>query len=184
VNDKIENAAGAPPRRKASPVRPEGGPTPTRPTTVRHLAHVPSFRDNPIVFFTACTFQRRKILASVKCEEILREIWQRSAKHDGWWVGNYVLMPDHVHFFARPATNARPKAEWVGMWKSVSSRRIAATLAIEPPIWQPDYFDRYLRSSESYSDKWQYVEQNPVRAGLVGRVEDWPYHGTINDLMF
>ena len=28
------------------------------------------------------------------------------------------------------------------------------------------------------------VEQNPVRAGLVGRVEDWPYHGTINDLMF
>ena len=53
------------------------------------------------------------------------------------------------------------------MWKSVSSRRIAATLAIEPPIWQSDYFDRYLRSSESYSDKWQYVEQNPVRAGLV-----------------
>ena len=46
------------------------------------------------------------------------------------------------------------------MWKSVSSRRIAATLAIEPPIWQSDYFDRYLRSSESYSDKWQYVEQN------------------------
>jgi len=62
--------------------------------------------------------------------------------------------------------------------------RIAATLALEPPIWQSDYFDRYLRSSESYSDKWQYVEQNPVRAGLVGHVEDWPYHGTINDLMF
>ena len=74
---------------------------------------VPSFRDNPIVFFTACTFHRRKILASAKCEEILREIWQRSADHDGWWVGSYVLMPDHVHFFARPATNARPKAEWV-----------------------------------------------------------------------
>ena len=87
-------------------------------------------------------------------------------------------------FLARPAANARPKAEWVGMWKSVSSRRIAATLAIEPPIWQPDYFDRYLRSSESYSDKWQYVEQNPVRAGLVGRVEDWPYRGNVNDLMF
>jgi putative transposase len=88
-------------------------------------------------------------------------------------------MPDHVHFFARPAVDARSKPEWVGMWKSVSARRIAATLS----IWQPDY-DRYLRSSESYSEKWQYVEQNPVRAGLVGRVEDWPYRGTINDLMF
>lgn len=188
MSDKIENGAGAPSRRSKRPARPEGGPSPTGsptgPAPFRHLAHLPSFRDNSIVFFTACTFQRRKILASAKCEEILSEIWQRSAEHDGWWVGSYVLMPDHVHFFARPATNARPKAKWVGMWKSVSSRRIAATLAIEPPIWQSDYFDRYLRSSESYSDKWQYVEQNPVRAGLVGRVEDWPYHGTINDLMF
>ena len=70
------------------------------------------------------------------------------------------------------------------MWESVSSRRIAATLGIRAPIWQRDYFDRYLRSSESYSEKWQYVEQNPVRAGLVGRVEDWPHHGTINNLMF
>jgi REP-associated tyrosine transposase len=57
-------------------------------------------------------------------------------------------------------------------------------LSIRQPIWQPDYFDRYLRSSESYSEKWQYVEQNPVRAGLVTRVEDWPYRGTINDLTF
>jgi REP element-mobilizing transposase RayT len=179
VNDEIENGVGATPRRRAGPVRSEGGPAP-----FRHLSHLPSFRDNPIVFFTACTFQRRKILASVKCEEILREIWQRSAEHDGWWVGSYVLMPDHVHFFARPATNARPKAEWVGVWKSVSSRRIAAMLAIEPSIWQSDYFDRYLRSSESYSDKWKYVEQNPVRAGLIESIGAWPYRGTIHDLMF
>jgi putative transposase len=184
VRNKSDIGAGAPSRRSKRPVRPEGGPSPTGPSPFRHLAHLPSFRDNPIVFFTTCTFQRRKILASAKCEEIVREIWQRSADCDGWWVGHYILMPDHVHFFARPAANARPKAKWVGMWKSVSSRRIAATLAIEPPIWQSNYFDRYLRSSESYSDKWQYVEQNPVRAGLVGRVEDWPYHGTINDLMF
>jgi REP-associated tyrosine transposase len=180
VNDKIENGAGVPPRRRAGPVRSEGEPSPL----FRHLAHLSAFRGNPIVFFTACTFRRRKILASTKCEEILREIWQRSVEHDGWWVGSYVVMPDHVHFFARSAANARSKAEWVGMWKSVSSRRIAATLGIQPPIWQPDYFDRYLRSSESYSEKWQYVQQNPVRAGLVGCVEDWPYHGVINDLMF
>ena len=179
---KSNTGAGAPSRRGRTCLRarPEGGPSPR----FRHLAHLPSFRDNPIVFFTTCTYQRRKILASAECEEILREIWQRSAEQDGWRVGSYVLMPDHVHFFARPATDARPKAEWVGMWKSVSSRRIAVMLAIRQPIWQPDYFDRYLRSSESYSEKWQYVEQNPVRAGLVTRVEDWSYRARIHDLMF
>jgi putative transposase len=183
VNNETENGAGAPPRR-SEVLRPEGGPSPRHPTPFRHLAHQPSFRDNPIVFFTACTFQRRKILASTKCEEILHEIWQRSAEHDGWWVGHYILMPDHMHFFARPAMDARPMADWVQMWKSVSSRQVAAALAIDPPIWQADYFDRYLRSNESYSEKWHYVEQNAVRAGLVETIEAWPYRGTIHDLMF
>jgi len=70
------------------------------------------------------------------------------------------------------------------MWKGVSSRQIAKTLGIEPPLWQADYFDRYLRSSENYSEKWHYVEQNAVRAGLVTSVDEWPYRGSIHDLMF
>jgi putative transposase len=136
--NKSDHGVGAPWRRRTL-VRSEGGPAP-----FRHLAHVPSFRDNPIGFLTRCTYQRRKILASSKCDKILREIWQRSADHDGWWVGNYILMPDRVHLFARPEIGARRMAEWVQMWKSVSSRRIAAVLSIKPSIWQPEYFDRYL----------------------------------------
>jgi len=184
VSDKIENGAGAPPRRSARPVRPEGGPSPRRRSPFRHLAHVPSFRTNPIVFFTTCTYRRRKILALPKCETILREIWKDSADHDGWYVGHYILMPDHVHLFARPEIDARSKVDWVQMWKGVSSRRITAALFINPPIWQSEYFDRYLRSSENYSAKWYYVEQNAVRAGLVETVEAWPYRGTIHDLTF
>jgi putative transposase len=164
--------------------RPEGGPSPKHRSPFRHLVHVPSFRDNPIVFFTTCTYRRRKILASPHCQNILREIWQRSVDRDGWWVGNYILMPDHVHFFARPEIDAQPMTAWVKMWKSVSSRRIAAALAIKPPIWQAEYFDRYLRSTENYAEKWHYVEQNAVRARPVEMAEAWPYRGTINDLMF
>ena len=92
-------------------------------------------------------------------------------------------MPDHVHFFARPEVGGQPIAKWVQLWKGVSSRKIAKALNIPPPIWQADYFDRYLRSTESYSQKWDYVEQNPVRAGVGKRFEDWPYRGIIHDLM-
>lgn len=92
-------------------------------------------------------------------------------------------MPDHVHFFARPEIDASPMAKWIQMWKGVSSRGISKALKIPVPIWQADYFDRYLRSGESYSEKWDYVEQNAVRAGLVQRVEDWSYRGIIHDLM-
>jgi REP element-mobilizing transposase RayT len=93
-------------------------------------------------------------------------------------------MPDHVHFFARRASIARPMADWMKMWKSVSSRRLAAALDIAPPIWQPEYFDRYLRSQENYGQKWNYVEQNASRAGLIKEGEEWQYRGSIFDLMW
>jgi putative transposase len=149
----------------------------------RHLTHVASHRDNPIVFFTVCTHRRKAVLACRECHGILRELWESSASRDGWWVGNYIVMPDHAHFFTRPEIDARPMAKWIQMWKGVSSRGISKALKIPAPIWQADYFDRYLRSSESYSEKWDYVEQNAVRAGLVERAEDWPYRGIIHDLM-
>ena len=41
------------------------------------------------------------------------------------------------------------------------------------------FFDHLLRSEESYAQKWDYVRENPVRAGLVKNVEDWPYAGEL-----
>ena len=35
--------------------------------------------------------------------------------------------------------------------------------------------NRLLRSDESLHEKWLYVRENPVRAGLVKRCKDWPY---------
>jgi hypothetical protein len=40
------------------------------------------------------------------------------------------------------------------------------------------------RSEESYERKVTYVRQNPIRAGLVKRAEDWPYQGEIFGLTF
>jgi hypothetical protein len=39
--------------------------------------------------------------------------------------------------------------------------------------------DHLLRSDESYAEKWNYVRENPVRAGLAQSAEDWPYAGEI-----
>ena len=47
------------------------------------------------------------------------------------------------------------------------------------PVWQRGFFDHLLRSDESYTQKWNYVRDNPVRAGLVTNADDWPYSGEI-----
>jgi hypothetical protein len=46
-------------------------------------------------------------------------------------------------------------------------------------VWQEGFFDHLLRTNNSYSQKWNYVRENPVRAGLVKSAADWPYQGEI-----
>jgi putative transposase len=57
-------------------------------------------------------------------------------------------------------------------------------LEIDPPFWQRDYFDHFLRAADSYSEKWDYVSMNPVRKSLCSRTEEWPWKGRLHDLKF
>lgn len=150
----------------------------------QHLPHLRPLAGRPIVFITVVTHERRHILANEQAHTVLAGVWSRSATIDGWSVGRYVIMPDHVHLFARGAQDAKPLSKWVQTWKSITSRQLAATCNVEPPIWQRDYFDRFLRSADSYSEKWNYVLQNPVRAGLVSSADEWSGQGVIEDLSF
>ena len=49
-----------------------------------------------------------------------------------------------------------------------------------PPLFQRDCWDRQLRTGEIYTQKWEYVRNNPVRKGLVANADDWPYQGRMN----
>jgi putative transposase len=153
-------------------------------TLHRHLPHLNSFARYPIVFLTVVTLRRRTLLACRESHDALVDTWNLSASVDGWFVGRFVLMPDHVHLFTRAAVNAKSLAGWVQTWKSLSSRRIAGALNARPPVWQKDYFDRFLRSADNYQAKWNYVEMNPVRKGLCSRPTEWPWRGALFDLRF
>ena len=64
-------------------------------------------------------------------------------------------------------------------WKKWTSREILrlGQPELASPLWQPEFFDHLLRTPASYGEKWNYVRENPVRAGLVQRAQDWPYAG-------
>ena len=144
--------------------------------------------DAPIYFVTTCTRNRRRVLARDEVARILIEEWRAAHHHHGWAIGRYVIMPDHVHFFSRPELGAKPLSEFVGSWKSYTSRKINAlarprSTPTATTLWQREFFDHVLRSDESYSEKWNYVRDNPVRAGLVSSTDDWPHAGEIETLI-
>ena len=73
-----------------------------------------------------------------------------------------------------------PLAVAIGKWKEWTAKRVLSALGAEAPLWQAEFFDHVLRSGESRSEKWNYVRENPVRAGLVAKAEEWPYAGSID----
>jgi REP-associated tyrosine transposase len=88
-------------------------------------------------------------------------------------LGRYVIMPDHVHLFVRGDPNFA-LSSWIGGLKRGMSVALRS-----PRLWQPGFFDHILRSDESYAEKWNYVRDNPVRAGLVETADNWQYQGEI-----
>jgi REP element-mobilizing transposase RayT len=135
--------------------------------------------ENPVYFITTCCAHRRPLLATGPVAAILIEEWHTARARHGWTVGRYVILPDHVHFFCASAVDAKPLAEFVGAWKQWTSKRLQRAGGRAGPVWQPEFFDHVLRSAASAEQKWHYVRDNPVRAGLVTAADQWPWQGEI-----
>ncbi len=131
----------------------------------------------PVYFVTACTEKRRQIVANEKVHGAFLSFGERG-EDVGAWIGRYVLMPDHIHFFVALDEERRLLEIWMKSFKNAISKVLRSD-GVQSPHWQKGFFDHVLRSSESYSAKWEYVRSNPVRSGLVRDANDWPYAGEI-----
>jgi REP element-mobilizing transposase RayT len=136
----------------------------------------------PLYFVTACTAERRNLLANESIHGSFKA-FAALAEQYGAWVGAYVFMPDHLHLFVAIDDQKISLSQWMKSLKGTLSCVLRAG-GKSPPYWQKGFFDHALRSNDSYSQKWHYVRQNPVRDGLVKLWEEWPYRGEIFDLRF
>jgi len=82
-------------------------------------------------------------------------------------------MPNHLHMLITPGEQTSLERA-VMMIKGGSSHRIKKELLYSSPIWMSGYHDRWIRNSAEYQTRKRYIEQNPVKAGLVETVTDYP----------
>ncbi len=85
----------------------------------------------------------------------------------------WVIMPNHVHVILRPRVELPELTRWLkGRTSRIANRMLGRTGL---PFWQDESFDHWIRSAEELHQLTQYVEGNPVKAGLVQAPEEWPW---------
>ena len=86
----------------------------------------------------------------------------------------WCVMPNHVHALFQTFAGYR-LGKVVHSWKTFATREINRHLNRSGPLWQEDYFDTFMRDDDQYGAEKDYIERNPVSAGLVPRAIDWPW---------
>jgi putative transposase len=89
-------------------------------------------------------------------------------------VHDFVVMPDHVHILMTvPGEMSLEKA--MQLIKGGFSFRTSKELGFRGEIWQRGFSDVRVVDERSFQQHREYIESNPVRAGLANSVDEYPY---------
>jgi putative transposase len=125
-------------------------------------------KPSALFFITVCCRPRgqNQLCHEPVARSVFESVEFRQQRLD-WHVTLLVLMPDHLHMLlAFP--HDREMKKTVTNWKSMLARNAGLG-------WQRDFFDHRIRNHENWEEKAEYIRQNPVRAGLIDRPENWRF---------
>jgi len=86
----------------------------------------------------------------------------------------WCVMPNHVHIVLQQAEGTR-LSDAIQAVKSTSAHRINHTLHRKGRLWRREYFDRFMRDDDHLMTTISYVEENPVKAGLIAEAAEWKW---------
>jgi putative transposase len=84
------------------------------------------------------------------------------------------LMPNHFHFVVRPHADS-DLSRWMHWLLTTHVRRFHGRYDSNGRVWEGRYKAFPIQQDEHLRTVIRYVERNPLRAGLVGRAQDWPW---------
>ena len=114
--------------------------------------------------------------AFLKIDRVARIVQDSLLKFDGvrYRLFSWVVMPNHVHSLLTRFEQYE-LSDILHSLKSFTAHEANKMLGRAGQFWIEDYFDRYIRNQEHFERTVKYIENNPVKAGLCRRAEDWPY---------
>ncbi len=137
---------------------------------------------NGVYVITAVTRGRVPRFADLWCGRILVNAMRNHAAKGDVESLAFVVMPDHLHWLVSLTGNLG-LSDLMRSVKGYSSHCLhshhgrnaaVATFPARGPVWQEGYHDHSLRDEEDVRMVARYVVMNPVRAGLVSNIWNYP----------
>ncbi|MBH3340265.1 transposase [Pseudomonas mendocina] len=121
---------------------------------------------------TTTTYRRQPLFGDFDLARLLvAEL--RAASEEGWVTSlAWVVMPDHLHWLIE--LHGKPLDKLMRRIKSNSARHINRRRGHSGVLWQQGFHDRAIRREEDLLPVARYIIANPLRAGLVERIGDYP----------
>ncbi|MGH9970130.1 MAG: REP-associated tyrosine transposase [Pyrinomonadaceae bacterium] len=114
--------------------------------------------------------------AFLKDKRIATIVQDSQLKFDGqrYNLHSWVVMPNHIHSLFTRFENLEISRIMQSL-KSFTAHEANKILQRTGKFWIEDYFDRYIRNEEHFRRTVRYIENNPVKARLCAKPEDWPF---------
>jgi len=125
---------------------------------------------------TWCCYYRQRLFSQADRVELVRAQFLRAGEEAEFDNVAYCFMPDHVHKVIKGRLATSDARKYIKLAKQYSGYYYKQAFGTR--LWQRYGYDRICRS-EPEPSKWvAYVIENPVRAGLAKRIEDYPFTGS------
>lgn len=125
-------------------------------------------------FVTTKCWKGRAVFQVPENAEIVIEALFNYRARKAYALHEFVVMPDHLHLLLTPSSTASLE-KGIQLIKGGSSHRIHKVRSQKMEIWQVGFYDWTIRDHNDWQAKVEYIHNNPVRAKLVQKPEDWPY---------
>lgn len=127
---------------------------------------------NQIYHVISNTRNRQPIFENLKYARIIIQNLMIQDQQECTKTLAFIVMPDHIHWLLE----LKETKTLANIVKSVKAK---TAQMIGKPIWQAGYYDHAIRKEEDIQNIARYIVANPVRAGLVTKVGDYPHWDAI-----
>jgi len=122
-------------------------------------------------FLTSNTWERRSLFRNERWADLFLEtLYHYRGK--AYLLHDFVLMPDHFHLLITPLTSLERAVQFI---KGGFSYRAKKELGSNMEVWQVGYSDHRIRNTEDFEKHKAYIFENPVKRGLCGLPQEYPY---------